>query len=60
MKEEQEAGKPKEKSGGQFYVLLWPDMKKVKGLNKKQAYELWRSHDDRAMIFCMEDDVSRG
>ena len=45
---------------GQFYVLLWPDMKKVKGLNWKQAEEIWSNHTDRAMIFAMQDDISRG
>lgn len=45
---------------GQFYVLLWPKMEKVKGLNWKQAEEIWRNHDDRAMIFAMQDDIARG
>jgi len=56
----EESGQSEEKSGGQYYVLLWPDMKKVKGLNRKQAYELWSNHHDRAMIFSMEDDIKRG
>ena len=46
--------------GGQFYVLLWPNMEKVKGLNWKQAEEIWRNHTDRAMIFAMQDDIKRG
>lgn len=41
--------------GGQFYVLLWPNMEKVKGLNWNQAEEIWRNHTDRAMIFSMND-----
>ena len=40
---------------GQFYVLLWPNMEKVKGLNWKQAEEIWANHTDRAMIFSMND-----
>jgi len=40
---------------GQFYVLLWPQMKKVKGLNWNQAEKLWKEHTDRVMIFSMRD-----
>lgn len=40
---------------GQFYVLLWPHMEKVKGLNWKQAEKVWKEHTDRAMILSMSD-----
>lgn len=40
---------------GQFYVILWPQMEKVKGLSWKQAEKLWREHTDRAMILSMQD-----
>lgn len=45
---------------GQFYVLLWPDMEKIRGLNWKQAEKIWRDAPDRAMIFAMQDDIKRG
>lgn len=40
---------------GQFFVLLWPEMEKVKGLNWEQAEKLWRNHPHRAMILAMSD-----
>lgn len=46
--------------GGQFYVLMWPDMEKIRGLNWKQAEKIWRDAPDRAMIFAMQDDIKRG
>lgn len=53
---EQDGEAPDPKSG-QFYVLLWPDMKMVKNLNWYEAHKIWKEATDRAMIFSMQDLV---
>lgn len=52
----EEQGQQYDPKSGQFFVLLWPGMKKIKGLNWQQAQEIWRNAEDRAMIFADGDD----
>jgi hypothetical protein len=51
----EESGQVENPRGGEFVVLLWPDMTKTKPVNWKSAEEIWRNHHSRAMIFKKED-----
>jgi hypothetical protein len=45
----------RDKRGGEYVVLLWPNMEKTKPMNHTEAIKVWRNHTDRAMIFLKDD-----
>lgn len=45
----------RDKRGGEYVVLLWPNMEKTKPMNHTEAMKIWRNHTDRAMVFLAED-----
>ncbi len=45
----------RDKRGGEYVVLLWPNMEKTKPMNHTEAIKVWRNHTDRAMIFLASD-----
>lgn len=45
----------RDKRGGEYVVLLWPNMEKTKPMNHTEAMKIWRNHTDRAMVFLASD-----